>query len=266
MRFRSKLFLLSLCIALAFAWGIANAYKHSVTARGTTSPPNTARIPTTPQVKGALTTEPVASGGNNQQANAGQIESVPNCTPATLAPSPVAPAISPSRPGLQEAPMITTTYAIYGNTLTQVKNQAYRCSPVMDGDHFSGNTSYALSWIFDYQGVGTGLCKVRNVSVGLSIAQQYPAWQSSANAAPGLATTWQSYMSSLTNHEIGHANIDRAYAAELQEVLSSFPATSCSEITAAVNAKAQSIVTALNAANEAYDSDTNHGTTQGASL
>jgi predicted secreted Zn-dependent protease len=190
---------------------------------------------------------------------------VPICTiGAVTQPQPVS--LSSSQPGLIKALQTTGTYTIYGNDVSQINNQMFSCSPVAIGNsHFAASTDYVISWNFGIRSDGTDSCTLTDVRVGLSIGQTFPAWQATARN-PAVTAQWQRFISNLTTHENGHAQLDSQYAQTLLATLQAFPAAHCGDISALANARAQSIVADLNRANDAYDAVTNHGSTQGAVL
>jgi predicted secreted Zn-dependent protease len=217
---------------------------------------------------GAATTTPVkaTSGGNVKQSAVTATPAAPICIPASLAPLPTAPSITAAQPGLHETPVATTAYTVYGNSLEQIKAQIGRCSPVLDNSgRYSANTSYSINWMYAFRLDENNLCSVTNVRVGLAITQQYPHWQPT-QTNPALTNTWNSFMNSLASHENHHAELDRAYATTLLQQLQNFPATDCSNIADAVNAKARGVIANLDAANQDFDHQTQHGATQGAVL
>ncbi len=245
------------------------AYATRPTTEATKAAPSAVATATSQAVAGTNTSQATTGGTPTPSTPAAvrRTTPAPNCTPATLMQPVAAPNISLATPGVTESPLVRNEYTIYGNTLNEIRTQSAACAPVMsNGERFSANTSYALNWTFSYQDNGSGVCSVRSAAVGLAIGQQYPAWQASAGVNPGVSGAWQTFMQNLTTHENEHANLARTYASQILNRIQNFPPTSCSSIVAAVNGQARAVIGSLDAANEAYDHDTNHGTTQGAIL
>lgn len=215
----------------------------------------------------------VGSGGSAQPTkptsskttpNTVIVASVPSCVRPAGTQSPQVPNDSPAI-GLVQTPEITSYYTIFGNTRAQISNQMYQCSPVLSGNsRFSANTEYVLTWSFQYQSSVDDLCTISNARVGLGIAKTFPKWQASNDTPQGLSARWNTFMNNLTIHEEGHAQLDRDYAQQILTSLQNFPPSACDTISAGANAKANSIMSALNQANEAYDQATEHGANQGA--
>jgi len=191
---------------------------------------------------------------------------VPSCSPSGFVPA-AAPAVSPTQPGLHTTVLPQAHYAVYGDTVDQVDGQMTACSPVhMHGSNFAASTNYAMAWTYNDQSNGDGTCSLSDVSVGVTVSQVFPAWQQTAGAAPGLAASWQAFITNLETHESVFVQSDQAAAANLLSDLQNLPATDCNSITAAVNAKTQADLAALNQANTNYDVGTGYGATQGAVL
>lgn len=190
----------------------------------------------------------------------------PNCQLGINA-KPAAVSLAASQAGLIRTPKTVGNYTIYGDTVAQISNQMYNCSPVViGGSHFAASTDYVMSWNFNIRGDGNNTCTLTDVRVGLAVSQTYPAWQATGGANATTKASWQRFITNLTTHEDGHAQLDADYAQTLLNTLKSLPPTSCATISSVANSKAQSVIAALDHANEAYDDQTGHGKTQGATL
>jgi predicted secreted Zn-dependent protease len=193
--------------------------------------------------------------------------SVPACSPLAF-PDPSGLDLSATATGLHIQNDTPTYYQIYGNTASQLRTQITHCAPGATGSsdaEYTGETSYSLSWQY-YTSVSNNGCTVTNVQVGIHIATALPTWQSTTQAATGLASRWQQFASALTTHEHGHAVLDANYAASLVQRLNALGPIDCNVITSTVQNTVDSTVRALNTANDTYDQQTDHGATQGAVL
>lgn len=191
---------------------------------------------------------------------------VPACQTGALL-KPQAVSLAATQTGLVRTPKSVGPYTIYGNTVSQITSQMYSCSPVVIGnEHFAGSTDYVMSWNYGIQGNAQNVCTLTDVRVGLAVSQTLPSWQPSATASASVKTQWQRFITNLTIHEDGHAQLDAQYAQTLATTLQTTPATDCNSITTVANARAQAVIAALDRANEAYDAQTGHGRTQGATL
>ncbi len=93
------------------------------------------------------------------------------------------------------------------------------------------------------------------------------SWSNTPEAAPGLASAWQAFITGLTIHEQGHIDIATQAAKKVVADVQSIPtAADCTTLTAAVSATLTSDLNAVAQAQIDYDTATNHGVTQGAVL
>jgi predicted secreted Zn-dependent protease len=190
------------------------------------------------------------------------------CTPAAYS-LPSAIDLTNQATGLTQTIDATAYYRIYGNTAAQIKTQLSQCPPIAasaDGASFAAETGSKLNWQYSSTSDTSGMCRISNVKVGLHLNMILPAWQPTGDAATGLAANWQNLISSLTTHETGHVAMYQQYANQLLHDLQALPATNCTSIAASVDAVSAANIAALNTANAAYDTATNHGVTQGAVL
>ena len=200
-----------------------------------------------------------------------QVAATQNCVPDTAYSLPSPLNLASSANGLTQVVDPAVYYQIYGNSSAQIHSQVQRCAPGPSatssaGADFAAETSYNLVWQYSSTDNGTGLCNISNAKVGLHINMVLPQWQPTASATAGLAGSWQGFASGLLVHENGHVAIDEQYAGQLLNDLQDYPPAPCASIGAAIQAKLNADVAALNAANDAYDARTGHGVTQGAIL
>lgn len=228
--------------------------------------PTKANIPAQPGTQGGTTVAAkpkTVSSAKQQTAGVINRPAFQNCTP-TVIPS-LSAAASTADPGVHENRQ-TQTYDVFGYTTSDVNGQMNACGPNISGERFAASTTYSLNWSYDFAADINGNCRVVNPSVAINILIVYPEWHTSPYAESGLATRWQNFISNLKTHEEGHAQLDRAYALSIYNRLVNQPATSCSMIDSAVRAAVSTDISALNKANDNYDDQTHHGTTQGALL
>jgi predicted secreted Zn-dependent protease len=126
-------------------------------------------------------------------------------------------------------------------------------------------TAYQLNWA--YTPVATnGVCHLENVRVGLHVNQFMPMFSPGSTTPASVASTWDAYSQALKTHEDGHTALDIEYATRLATALQNTGNMDCATLTRQTQSIIDSHVTMLNTANELYDSQTNHGATQGAVL
>lgn len=192
---------------------------------------------------------------------------VENCTPAGKSSLPSALNLSTMSDGLTNIIDTPSTYKIFGNTATQIRNQLRSCAPSNgSGEVFAGETGYTLTWQYAATTTDGGLCTLSRLKIGLHVTMSLPAWSPSAQATSGLANQWKNFISNLNIHENGHVALDTQYANQLLSDLQSMPAADCATLNAAVQTKATTTLANLDTANATYDNQTNHGATQGAIL
>lgn len=193
--------------------------------------------------------------------------SAPTCTPIGFpSPAPVALASQPN--GLTEQNDNPATYQIYGHTATDLVSQIQHCAPGAAGStpaEFTAETTYQLNWQYDVAMSASG-CSLSNVRVGIHTIITLPYWQPDSRANSELPSKWQSFITALTTHEQGHVGLDHQYATQLVSDLQHVQNVDCSLLNSSVNALIQHDTQALATANNTYDSQTNHGATQGAVL
>jgi predicted secreted Zn-dependent protease len=195
------------------------------------------------------------------------IPSAPNCVPDTGYAGATQLDLTSAAPGLTQIVDATHNYQVYGYTNTQIREQINQCAPRLSGnDDFTGYTTYRLSWQYNFTIDTNNNCVISNPKIGIHISEVLPSWSASQYATAGLSAKWSSFIGALDTHEHGHIALDQQHAAQILASLQSMPATDCGSVTAAANAIINSGVAALDQANAAYDSSTNHGATQGAIL
>lgn len=195
------------------------------------------------------------------------ITPVPACEPSkNNPPGPIQLSNAPD--GLTKQIDTPQYYQIYGNDAATLRKQIRQCAPKSESGttEFAAITSYQLTWQYNLMNTDNGLCKVGHAKVGIHVSQVLPLWQPSTEAQAGLAPKWQAFMGSLTTHENGHRDYDVQYAQMLLDDLIALPATPCAQLAQTVKHLTDSDVATLNQANDNYDSNTNHGATQGAIL
>jgi predicted secreted Zn-dependent protease len=204
----------------------------------------------TPTVSGATTTsEAIASNA--------VCDGTPYALPAQMAADSLAEGLT----SVIEPP---SYYLVHGSDLPAIRAAIEACPLRKQMGEYHAITTYAIVWSYDLTKNGA-VCSLRNVRVGLRVNQYLPSFVPST--ANDLATTeaWQTYIASLQAHENGHTALDTQYAGRL---VSSLLATSgaCETIDSQAKTVAESVIAILDAANELYDTRTNHGATQGAVL
>jgi predicted secreted Zn-dependent protease len=159
-----------------------------------------------------------------------------------------------------------TSYAIYGLSTGEINQQMADCTPVVeDGQRFGANTGYALSSYYMYGSNDGHSCSITGAVITAHINQIFPTWRQSG-AGTILISKWQAFSQNVRTHEQGHIKLDRDYAQKLYDDLMNLPAQDCTTIKQTADAVVQRDYNAVIQANQDYDAQTKHGTTQGAVL
>lgn len=208
--------------------------------------------------------------GANAHASGSSIsvtDTIPTCTLSSFG-KPTQLDLSSAPLGLTIQSDQPTKYHVFGDTADQIRTQIQHCGPRSDSSadaEFTGQTAYTLTWQYDLTQAGDA-CSIMGVRVGLHTSMALPYWQPTSKAASGLQGRWQRFDNSLQTHENGHVAIDKLYAAKLTVDLEDLGSLPCSDVASVVQDTANSVTAVLNQANDAYDTTTDHGATQGAIL
>lgn len=140
------------------------------------------------------------------------------------------------------------------------------CGAKSGGEAYDAYTSYYISWAYNFNYVAGG-CAVKDMAVGVKVDFFYPKWEDPGNAQAGLAENWQRYMTNLEIHENIHKDIAIEAGQAILNALSSLPlAATCEETQSLTSSTGDQIFADYNAREKAYDDETNHGETQGATF
>lgn len=224
------------------------------------SAPSTPQSPASPQT---LSTQ-VAAGVPNQPAAVATKETPKSCTSAGYA-LPNALSLTSTATGLTSVIDPPTHYEVYGSSLPALRAAITNCPARRAAGSYHALTAYQLNWA--YTPVATnGVCRLENVRVGLHVNQFMPMFSPGNTTPPSVTSTWDAYSQALKTHEDGHTALDIEYATRLATALQNTGNMDCATLTRQTQSIIDSHVTMLNTANELYDSQTNHGATQGAVL
>jgi predicted secreted Zn-dependent protease len=149
-------------------------------------------------------------------------------------------------------------YDITGSTADELRDSMNQLRP---RDRWDGNlpvdsyTDWYIAWT--WPGYGTENCDLSTAVVTYRINVIMPRWQAPGDASPELIAKWEKYLQSLARHEKGHVeNIVNNYS----NVKTVIQAATCST----ANTEAQKVLEQLRRFDSDYDSETNHGESQGA--
>jgi predicted secreted Zn-dependent protease len=149
-----------------------------------------------------------------------------------------------------------------GHTLASALNEASPFRP--EGQIFHSATAWYVDWQVRPASTADGRCKVAEVRVQLHGQMTLP------RLVGGTAVQQQrfeSYLGHLREHELGHYEIGREAARELEKRFYALPsAPSCTELQSQARDEGARLLPRYEAMGDAYDEQTQHGRTQGAWL
>ncbi len=149
-----------------------------------------------------------------------------------------------------------------GRPLSQALNDA---SPFRPGDRiFHSATAWNLDWQVRPAPTSDGRCRVAEVRVSLQGSMVLPRLVEGDGVQ---RKRFAEYLPRLREHELGHFEIGRDAARELEASFHALaPARSCSELQSAARDAGARLLPKYEAMGDAYDLQTQHGRTQGAWL
>lgn len=157
-------------------------------------------------------------------------------------------------------------YPITGATLNDLRAQMRLLGPRDGGIPRAGYTRGYTHWSVTYAN-DAGACVLRTERVTVSDTVTLPLWTPPANADPAVVAEWSRFVTMLGRHEEGHREITLTGAARIARTLSAVPShASCADLMADVNTQGHAILDAMNASQQQYDLETNHGLRRGTNL
>jgi predicted secreted Zn-dependent protease len=152
--------------------------------------------------------------------------------------------------------------AVPGQSVALALNRA---SPFRPGNQvFHSATAWMLDWTVRPEATADGRCRSGEVRIDLRGEMKLPRL---LGGSPGQQDRFESYLAHLREHELGHFEIGRDAARELEQSLYGLkPARTCAELQAAARAEGARVLPKYEALGDAYDRLTEHGRTQGAWL
>ena len=149
-----------------------------------------------------------------------------------------------------------------GHSLAATINDASPFRP--DGQVFHSATAWYLDWQVKPLPTSDGRCKVGDVRVALHGQMVLPRLLGGSEAQQ---RHFDAYLVRLREHELGHYEIGREAARQLEKSFYALsPARSCSELQAQAREEGARMLPKYEAMGDAYDVQTQHGRTQGAWL
>jgi len=157
----------------------------------------------------------------------------------------------------------TYTYRIVGTDRRSV-TASLRAGSLVDGvQRFSGYHHWNVRWHWHGRKTATQ-CVMDSVSVVIASQIVLPAWDPLPGVDAELQAQWRTYSAALATHERGHRSVTTLGAIRMQEGLMQLSAPQCDQLAKKFDEEAHRYAARIQADNDRYDAETNHGTTQGA--
>lgn len=154
-------------------------------------------------------------------------------------------------------------YSVFHKPGQSLSNALTLSTPIRDeGKTFRGHTQWKIHWNFRWQIEPDGQCRLVANTTDLIAVVTIPGLVSGDERAKA---TFARYVANLKVHEMGHVDIARKAAADIDKgILSLPPMSSCQLLGNAANALGQRRLEQARNEGSQYDKITGHGRTQGA--
>jgi predicted secreted Zn-dependent protease len=166
-------------------------------------------------------------------------------------------------------PLVKRTIAYYdvtGVTAPEIRADLDRLRPTdtVTKRRRDSATRWRVKWTYRYRNVGQD-CAIARISVTVDVTITLPRLAADASRPVELTRAFEEFTAKLMLHEEGHAQngIDIAKRIEAA-ILGMKPHPTCDALGRAANALGQSLIKEANQNDIEYDTQTQHGRTQGA--
>jgi predicted secreted Zn-dependent protease len=217
--------------------------------------------PATQAAPAVVTTPPTTTPA----ASTAPVPAPGTCTRDTSYQSPAPLGLSVTQTGVIEQIDPPHLYNVSGDTVAEINTQIRQCRPSA-ASPYAAVTRYALGYRYTSTRQAGGTCRLTGVAVGLHVGVVLPSWTPGLNPAGGLADQWATYIAALALHEQGHVDRYRAAARNLVDQLAALTDLECASVSSTVSATVLSFNVGVSREQDAYDAETGHGRTQGATL
>jgi predicted secreted Zn-dependent protease len=158
-------------------------------------------------------------------------------------------------------------YDIVGDNAKELRYQMDAKGPLGEGGkRVDGYTDWHVAWTYRYA-PAAGSCKFTELGITLAATITLPRWTAGDDTSSALVKKWQSYIAALRVHEDGHYSHGKRAADEIKSLGQSLRTSDdCSTMAKLFDDQAASILEKYRVADVAYDADTKHGRTQGATF
>ena len=162
--------------------------------------------------------------------------------------------------------LVYHTYDVEQAANTSLLEAINRVTPVrQDGKIFHGNTSWYVKWRYRWNEQADGSCTISKSTVTVTGKITLPNLISSDDEPS--KSEFARYIVALKEHELGHYQIAKDIAKEIDDGILSLPTMdSCANLEKTANKLGYELLNQARADERNYDKETGHGRTQGAWL
>jgi len=154
-------------------------------------------------------------------------------------------------------------YDIVGRTENDLLQAMLRGAPLYEGTRYFGLTSTEVRFTYRKASISTG-CDLTDIEVYLRVVTTLPRWRPNRGTLYEVERRWRSFDRALRIHENGHKQFALEEADMIWRALRGLRTPSCEAMDAEARRIAVRIRDTYSFRQNAYDSRTDHGTTQGA--
>jgi predicted secreted Zn-dependent protease len=251
--------------ALSFALAIALAACGGSGGGTKTAAPSSADATTAVTTATAVKSVAAATAVRTPPPAATSAVPPPTATAPAAVSTPVPPTLAPATEPPGAAPTVIVGavpnatmqyYDLTGTSVAQLRASMDAQGPVdSSGRRNDAFTTWNIDWTWPL--TGDGACILSGATITDTITVTFPRWLPTTAAPASLIVRWNTYESALVTHESGHVSFVVATAAD---VLAAIKGATC----ATAEAAAQAVVTRIRQHDVDYDTETDHGATQGA--
>lgn len=159
------------------------------------------------------------------------------------------------------------TYTVSGKTISEL-SKSLEASALPDpheaGTRYYANTKWYLSAHWSWKETPGG-CGIGRSDVSIATTMTLPALATTNGVSADILNRWNSFIRNTQTHEEGHVRLAQQGARDYQRELGNFPpASDCTAIQFQLSKLFDREFAAIDQANVDYDTQTQHGLTQGA--
>jgi predicted secreted Zn-dependent protease len=156
-------------------------------------------------------------------------------------------------------------YMVQGDTASDIWADVLAKSPVrQNGKQYTAHTKWNVSWQFWWRDSGNS-CNISRVTTRLEVTFTLPRLNKTSSIPDSVVAEWDAYYAALFDHELGHRDLGRRAAAEIENQITNMGTRgSCEQLESDANAIGKSVIARYSRIEKDYDQKTNHGLNTGA--